>query len=243
MLFRSDGPESRLGRLAGIDTALELNDLESSAQYLLTNIDYDSDYCHFFFSNDLAPGGYVWVFPKDENTANVGIGVQPNKSAAKNAKEYLDEWISKKFPKGKELAFITGSVPTARTLDQISADNFLLVGDAARQVNPVTGGGLSSILFAGNTAGDIAAEAVSKNDFSNKFLKKYQQIWYKEKGKSQKVFYKFKEVFFGFSDPELNQIVDIISDIPQEELTLFQLFKVAVRHHPKLIKDLIKIYL
>ncbi|MEA2103172.1 MAG: NAD(P)/FAD-dependent oxidoreductase [Candidatus Cloacimonadota bacterium] len=243
IVIGADGPESRMGRLAGIGTALELNDLESAAQYLLTNIDYDSDYCHFYFGNEFAPGGYVWVFPKDENTANVGIGIQPDKANTKNAKEYLDEWISKNFSSGKELAFISGSVPTAQTLSQITADNFMLVGDAARQVNPVTGGGLSNILFAGNVAGEVAAEAVMKKDFSHKFLKKYQKLWNKEKGKSQKVFYKLKKVFFDFSDEELNKIVNIISDIPEEELTLFQLFKVAVRHHPKLIKDLVRIYL
>jgi len=110
-------------------------------------------------------------------------------------------------------------------------------------VNPVTGGGLSNILVAGSIAGTVAAEAVKKDDFSNKFLKKYHRQWMKEKGNHQKVHYKLKQVFFDFSDDELNEIVGLLHEIPQEKLTLFQLFKTAVRNKPSLVKELIKIYL
>ena len=65
----------------------------------------------------------------------------------------------------------------------------------------------------------------------------------KEKGNHQKVHYKLKQVFFDFSDDELNKIVGLLHDIPQEKLTLFQLFKTAVRNKPSLVKELIKIYL
>ncbi len=162
IVIGADGPESRIGRLAGIDTALALNDMESAAQYLLTNIEFNNEYCHFYFGNSISPGGYIWVFPKDENTANVGIGIKQDKAKGKTAKEYLDKWISRNFPSGQVISFIAGCVPAAKTLSKITGDHIILVGDAARQVNPVTGGGLSNILFAGNTAGEIAAEAVKK---------------------------------------------------------------------------------
>jgi len=45
----------------------------------------------------------------------------------------------------------------------------MLVGDAARQVNPVTGGGLSNILVAGSIAGTVAAEAIKKEIFQINF--------------------------------------------------------------------------
>ncbi|MCK4338885.1 MAG: NAD(P)/FAD-dependent oxidoreductase [Candidatus Cloacimonetes bacterium] len=243
LVIGADGAESRIGRLAGLNTTLQLSDIESSAQYLLTNIETEHHYCYLYFGNKIAPGGYVWIFPKGKNIANVGIGVRQDRCNEKNAKEYLDEFIEKKFPDSKIISFIAGCVPIAPTLKKITGDNIMLVGDSARQINPVTGGGLSSVLIAGKIAGEVATEAIQKNDFSDKLLKKYHKIWMKEKGNDQKVMYKLKEIFFDFTDEKLNEIVKIINVIPKEKLTIFKLFKVAVREHPSLIKELIKIYI
>ena len=239
----ADGPESRIGKLAGIDTTLKLEDIESGAQYLLTGVDAENKLTHFYFGNGIAPGGYVWIFPKGRNMANVGIGIRADRGNGKNALKYLDEYIVKNFPESRPLAFITGAVPTAKTLPEITRDNLMLVGDAARQVNPVSGGGLSNILVAGSIAGKVAAEAVMQDDFSNKFLRKYHRQWMKEKGNHQRVHYKLKEVFFDFSDNELNEIVGLLHDIPPKKLTLPKLFMTAVRNKPALIKELVKIYL
>ena len=239
----ADGPESRIGRLAGLETALKISDIHSGAQYLMTNIDIEHKYSHFFFKNNTAPGGYAWAFPKGKNTANIGIGVRPDKCNGKSAKELLDKFVKEKFPNGKIISFIAGVVPTSVTLGKITSDNLMLVGDAAHQVNPVTGGGLSNVLLAGKIAGEVAAEAVQKNNFSDKFLKKYHKIWMKEKGNQQKLFYKLKEVFFDFPDEKLNEICDLLNEIPKEKLTLFQLLKTAIKEKPVLVKELIKFYI
>lgn len=242
LIIAADGAESRIGRLAGLNTTLQLSDIESSAQYLLTDIEIEHQYCHLYFGNDIAPGGYIWVFPKGKNIANVGIGIRQDKCNGKNAKELLDEFVAKRFHDGKTISFFAGCIPTAKTLKKITADNIMLVGDAARQVNPVTGGGLSNVLVAGKIAGEVAAEAVKKNDSSDKFLKKYQKTWIKERGNQQKVLYKLKEVFFNFSDQKLNEICSLLNEIPKEKLTLFQLLKTAIIEKPVLVKELIKFY-
>ncbi|UCD93086.1 MAG: NAD(P)/FAD-dependent oxidoreductase, partial [Methanobacteriota archaeon] len=71
----ADGFESQVGRWAGLDTTLKAKDITTCLQYRMTNIDPDPDYCEFILGSG-APGGYVWVFPKSEDTANVGLGVQ-----------------------------------------------------------------------------------------------------------------------------------------------------------------------
>jgi digeranylgeranylglycerophospholipid reductase len=71
----ADGFESQMGRWAGLPTNLQLRDMDSCLQYRMTNVDCDPRYCDFYLGK-VAPGGYVWVFPKGEGIANVGIGVQ-----------------------------------------------------------------------------------------------------------------------------------------------------------------------
>jgi len=66
------------------------------------------------------------------------------------------------------------------------ADNFLVVGDAAGQIDPLTGEGLQYAMDAGEIAAEVLEEAFAKNDFSSTMLKKYQKKWMKSFGKDFK---------------------------------------------------------
>ena len=147
----ADGYESQVGRWAGIDTTLKPADIDTCYQYRLTGIDYDPDYCVFQLGSD-APGGYVWVFPKNEDTANVGIGVQLSKvKHPGDPKMYLDKYIAKHpgLKKGQPLEAVAGAVSICAPLDSVSVDNLMLVGDSARMIDPITGGGISTSCIAG----------------------------------------------------------------------------------------------
>ncbi len=74
----ADGFESQVARWAGMDTVVKLSDIVTCLQYRMTNIDIDAEYCEFVIGSP-APGGYVWIFPKGKNIANVGLGVQGTK--------------------------------------------------------------------------------------------------------------------------------------------------------------------
>lgn len=93
LVVGADGFESQIGRWAGIDTSLEERDIITCIQYRLSNCKPNTDYCDFYMGSG-APGGYVWVFPKDETTANVGLGIQlPKLQERGSIKMYLDKWI------------------------------------------------------------------------------------------------------------------------------------------------------
>jgi len=181
IVIGADGVESRVGKWAGIDTTLALNEIESCAQYQLTNLDIDQNYCYFWLGNTSAPGGYIWYFPKGKNTANVGIGVLPSK-AKRNPKYYLDNFISNKFPEGEIIEFVVGSEPVS-PLESAVADNVMLVGDAARHVNPITGGGIVNALVGGLFAGIVATDSIEKGNYHAKALKKYDDLWKNDFGK------------------------------------------------------------
>jgi len=139
----ADGFESQVGRWAGIDTTLAPNDITTCYQYRLTNIDYDPDFNEFILGS-VAPGGYAWIFPKDENTANVGLGVMLKKlNRPGEVKEYLDRWIASdpRLKNGQPLEAVSGAVSICAPLDSVCVDNVLLVGDSARMIDPITGGG------------------------------------------------------------------------------------------------------
>jgi len=182
IIIGADGIESRVGKWAGIDTSLELDEIGSAVQYLMIDVDFDSDYAYFWFSKDIAPGGYAWLFPKGERKANIGLGVIPALTN-KSAKEYLDDFVKKNFEGGKILEVVAGAVPLKGPIETAVADNVMLAGDAARHADPFTGGGIANAMKAGFFAACVAAEAIEKKDYSREFLKKYDEFWKNDFGK------------------------------------------------------------
>lgn len=240
IVIGADGVESRVGRWAGIDTKVRLEDIDTCVQYTLSGIDVDKTSCEFYFGEKVSPGGYVWIFPKSRTTANVGIGIAGHLAKEKGPKEYLDEFVKKRFPDAKINYTVYGGVPTAATLKEIVKDNIMLVGDAARQVNPITGGGIVQGMIAAQIAGEVAAEAVKEKRFDAKFLKKYPKLWDKKLGKTQKITFDLKEKFMTMTDERFNNIVAFCQKIPRDQFSLKALFTEAVKGDPKLMLDVAK---
>ncbi|MEX2189437.1 MAG: NAD(P)/FAD-dependent oxidoreductase, partial [Bacteroidota bacterium] len=218
VVIAADGVESRVGKWAGIDTTCHIRDMESCAQMTIAGIDVEDDVLDFYFGDDVSPGGYLWVFPKGKHTANVGLGVSVESAKKKSAIRFLLEFVEKKFPNAAVLTQIAGGVPCAKTCDTIVKNNVLLVGDAAHQVNPTSGGGIISGMIGGMIAGQVAAEAIKKQDLSH--LTEYQKRWHKRLGWRHEVFYTIKEAISDFSDETLNQIAAGALKLPENKRTL-----------------------
>ncbi len=240
LVIAADGTESRVGRWAGINTAVALRDIDTCVQYTLAGIDIKKDIVEFYFGNEVSPGGYIWIFPKSDNTANVGIGISGHLSHEKGPKEFLDKFVEKRFPNATITYTVYGGVPTSATLKEIVRDNIMLVGDAARQVNPITGGGIVQGIIAARIAGKLAAEAVKKGQFDAKFLKKYHKEWDKILGNTQKVMHSMKEKFLFMTDERFNNLVRFCKKIPEDKFSLKALFTEAVKGDPKLMLDVAK---
>jgi len=175
----ADGFESQVGRWAGISTNIAMRDMDTCLQYRMTNVDCDVRYCDFFLGK-VAPGGYVWVFPKGEGLANVGIGVQVSQvTAMADARNYLDRWIDHHpgYAKGKKIDMVGGGVSICAPLKQTVGDGIMLVGDAARMIDPLTGGGIANGCIAGKICGEVAAEAVHAGTPTKEFFQKYEKGW------------------------------------------------------------------
>jgi len=242
IVIAADGVESRIARFAGIRTQTVPKDIESCAQALLSNINVTTDQIDFYFSSKWAPGGYVWVFPKGKHSANVGLGINGAHYDGRCAIDLLNAFISEKFPNAARLTTIAGGVPVAKTLKKIAADGLLVVGDAARQVNPVTGGGILAAITAGKMAGEVADKAIRQSDCSLKILEAYQSAWEKGVGRDYNRFYKIKEWITGLSDHELDEIADLLHNIPPKDINILTVFKVALRNKPTLLFEAIKLF-
>ncbi|MEM5871604.1 MAG: NAD(P)/FAD-dependent oxidoreductase [Candidatus Aenigmatarchaeota archaeon] len=219
ILVACDGIESRIARIMGLDTTISLNDIASCVQFEMSNIKIDPDRIELYFGNEVAPGGYVWIFPKGKDSANVGIGVR-KPFAKKSALAYLKDFIKTKenLRSGSILEVNSGGVPVGGFLSTMVDDNFLIVGDAAHQVNPIHGGGIAESYVAGRIASEAIVKAIRFNDYSKKMLMDYEKKWWKERGEKLKKLLRLREVVESLNDEELNWLADYLKG---EELVGF----------------------
>jgi digeranylgeranylglycerophospholipid reductase len=242
LVIAADGVESRVGRWAGLDTRTRLKDMDTCAQVLAGPLDIDMDTVHFYFSRHLTPGGYAWVFPKSNGLANVGLGVAGDKAHTMRPREALQRFMQDHFPNARLYSFTCGGVPCTSAMKSFVTDGCMLVGDAAHQVDPMTGGGILTALRAGRLAGRIAGDAVGSGDVSATRLRAFEKEWQKEESAKQDHYYRLKNFAFGLDDDQLDSLADIILKLPFEKRTILNIFRKALFRNPSLLLDALRVF-
>ncbi|MGG9962422.1 geranylgeranyl reductase family protein [Ferruginibacter sp. SUN106] len=200
----ADGVQSQVGKWAGIKTHIKLSELASCLQFVVDGVE-TSGLLEIVTGHEWAPGGYAWVFPKGHGYAEIGLGITKT-MCTNNAQQYLDHFLKDSFFKDrfkncKILEIQGGGVPLAAPLKTQYADNLILVGDAARHVNSITGGGIHTALSGGKIAGEFLSALILNGDAPTADnLKGYHDNWLKAMGNNMWKLYRVKRKIFDTAD-------------------------------------------
>ena len=177
-------------------------------QYELTSVPTDG-YLDFYIWPEYAEKGYLWMIPKCDGRANVGL-VTEDKPRAKKA---LDEFISnthfsdsdQTLPPWKERGSpaFGGTIPISGPFENTHHDGLMLIGDAAGFTSPLFEGGshlaLKSAVFAAKTA----SKSISEGDYTSQRLSEYTRLWKAEFPPYDKIL-RGKNALFDLSDDEMS---------------------------------------
>src|SRR5438046_2712898 len=235
IVIGADGVETMVGRWAGLDTRVPARDMESCAQYVLQGIDFNPNAIYLQFSNAIAPGGYAWIFPKGVGIANVGLGLVALKTNGHNARQYLDDWVARRFPSGVRTGYTVGGVIVHTTIKKTYADGVLVAGDAAHMINPLSGGGITNAMKAGRLAGCIAAAAIREHDTSERRLSAYHTAWMDLLGEDHLKYYRIKQALESVDDAFFNKLARTVNKIPQDNRSIGRVLTHEMIKHPLLI--------
>ncbi len=206
VIIGADGLQSQVGKWAGLQTHMKFTELASCLQFVTDGVEADG-LLEIITGHQWAPGGYAWVFPKGHGYTEIGLGIICSMSK-NNAREHLDHFLKNSFMKERFknvriLEIQGGGVPLSHPLRTQFADNLILVGDAARQVNPITGGGIHTALTAGRIAGQFLGEHLNNShDHSAKSMSRYQELWMEKNGKKMWELYGIKVKIFKIRNVE-----------------------------------------
>lgn len=242
IIIAADGPESRVARWAGLKTATKATNMESGIQFEMVGVEMEKQDVIEFYFGSVAPGGYAWIFPKGDDIANVGLAIIANdteKSAYQHLKEFVATCPATQNAQAVELNI--GGDPVGGMPKKIYGDNILVCGDAAGQVNPLTGGGIISGMKGGMHAGIVAAKAIAEEDFSEKRLNEYDKNVRDDIGDEISKYLKVKDFALSLSDKELDSVAIAFQDIEFEKVSTTELVKNLIKVNPKALLKLGKL--
>ena len=119
----------------------------------------------------------------------------------------------------------------------------MLVGDAARQSDPLTGGGITNAMDAGKIAGEVCIKAKEKGDYSVKTLKEYEDRWRATIGKEIERSLKVKNLMVNLNDDQFNQLAHSLDGVDARNMELPKMLGVIFKKNPKLLWGLRSLFL
>ncbi|MHA2601390.1 MAG: geranylgeranyl reductase family protein [Candidatus Thorarchaeota archaeon SMTZ1-83] len=158
-----------------------------------------------FLGRGVAPSGYAWIFPKGVQEVNAGIGVAGGGGRGSPKSHF--QRFKKRYPLLHRSSLIDsggGAVPVRRPLSSLVAGGVAFVGDAASQVNPIHGGGIGAGMRAGIILGEVAKEAIARNQLSASGLWSYNVRFMRGFGKRLASLDIFRRLLQSVSDEDMD---------------------------------------
>ncbi len=198
----------------------------AGVQYLMEDIPTDG-FIDFYLWPNLAPSGYLWVMPKSDGRANVGLVSTDPKTIHKNLKQFVTKLG---FENKRIVRPFGGMIPESGPVAKTYSDGLLLAGDAAGFTSPMFEGGTQLALKSGELASTVLADCSKlqcEDPYSEKNLLKYQTLWQKEFPPYNKLVLG-KKHFYAYNEKQLNKIAKILpSDLTN--MTMRDKLKIGAR--------------
>ncbi|HEY50937.1 MAG TPA: NAD(P)/FAD-dependent oxidoreductase [Dehalococcoidia bacterium] len=194
------------------------------------------DEVEVYFGQEVAPGFFGWLVPTTAGNARVGL--LSRHAPDKYLKGLLDSLVSGDKIVADGWKPSHGSIPL-RPLRKTFGERILVVGDAAGQVKPTTGGGI----YYGMLCADIAAgelnRALHRDDLSARSLSQYDRQWRRKLGRELMVGYGARKLFERLSDQQIDRLFDIIEK-NRIDVSLLKAKDVSFDWHSQAIMNLLR---
>ncbi len=152
---------------------------------------HEKNYVELIFLKDLLPG-YFWIFPLPGGLANVGVGLDQYRISKRkiNLKKLMLDaiesvpYLQERFKNAEQVSKIQAyGLPLWDKKRNISGERYMLAGDTANLIDPVTGEGMGHAALSGMFAAAQAKRSLGSGNFSASFMEQYENDLYAKIGK------------------------------------------------------------
>ena len=173
ILIGADGASSSVGKSAG---------LKYPEKYLIgvqTTTLGKFDNIELWFGSKISPSFFAWVVPENKNIARIGLATY------RKSGNYYEDFLKKRI--GKFEKPNVGGIIRFGIMEKTSSERVMVVGDAACQVKPYSGGGIIFSLISAKICANAAIKSLKEEKFDYKFFfDNYDKVWKKKIGNAIK---------------------------------------------------------
>lgn len=165
------------------------------------------DEVEVYFGQPTAPGLFAWLVPASPNRALAGL------LSMSQAKLHLQKFLLGSFCQGRvisrEARIGQRAIPLG-SLPRTYGDRILVIGDAAGQVKPTSGGGIYFGHLGAKIAAEVLHRALSSDDLGSAQLSCYQREWKARMGKEISMGYWARWLYAKLNGREIERIFGML---------------------------------
>ena len=203
---------------AGLAVALGLGKVGDFAMGAQAEVEIMGvDEVEVYFGGEITPGFFAWLVPISSQKALVGL------LSRRKPEVYLRRLLARLLAQGKivstKVEMTRGGIPL-QALARTYGERLLVVGSAAGQVKPTTGGGIYYGLLCADIAANHLNRALKSDNLSAENLSSYQRECRKRLGVELRIGYWARKLYERLSDRQIDQVFDIIESNGIDEALL-----------------------
>ena len=205
LLIGADGAHSHIREIFGFPKPLEqLQGISAE----LSEVTLDPKYVHIFVGSSIAPGFFAWVIPTNGKGTTARVGLCIGKHHTHPLPHYFTTLLQHPLLQGAMvMKRFGGSIPLG-PLKKTTDNHLMLVGDAAAQVKPTSGGGLYPGLLCAEQCSSAAEAAFQTQRFDEWTLRRYHVAWFKGIGRELALGMRFRSVYLQLTDNQFNKYIE-----------------------------------
>jgi geranylgeranyl reductase family protein len=165
------------------------------------------DEVEVYFGREVAAEGFAWLVPTYPGKALAGL--LSRRDLGTKLRDFLARLSAQKKIASQEARIAYGAIPI-KPLPKTYGERMIVVGDAAGQVKPITGGGIYYGLLCAEMGAEALHRAFVSRDFSSHGLASYQREWWGKLSRELNVGYWARKFYERLSDSRIEHIFDII---------------------------------
>jgi len=182
----------------------ELGDFVTGIQAEVATVGVDE--VEVYLGSQITPDYFAWLVPTRPQKGLVGL------LSRRSPWLYLKEFIASLCSQGKiapaDPEFSYGLIPL-KPVERSYGERFIVVGSAAGQVKPTTGGGIYYGLLCADIAAESLHRALYEGDLSARNLARYEKAWRNRLGRELRIGHWARRFYEFLSDAQIERLFDI----------------------------------
>ncbi|MBN2100000.1 MAG: NAD(P)/FAD-dependent oxidoreductase [Dehalococcoidia bacterium] len=205
------------GFASGLPDSLGLGKFGDFVMGAQAEVETKMEEVEVYLGSRFSPGFFAWLVPTRQGQALAGL------LARRDTKAYIEAFLRYLKYQGKiaspQAPLRFGGVPL-KPLRHTSGNRVIVIGDAAGQVKPTTGGGIYYGLLSADIAVDVLDQAITGNDCSARALSEYERRWEKLLARELRIGRWARRAFERLSDRRMERLFRMVQDSPTTDSLL-----------------------